>query len=104
MFVSLSLTAYDFSFLIPTIQSKLSRQSCHQSRHSILSYCIQLTSLFDHAFLSSLDHPLGSIGDPKDLLDHLVCPKLSRSSALHRASWISHYTIRVYLQATRLRG
>ena len=44
------------------------------------------------AFSSILDYFPGSIGDPEDSLDHLVDSEPSRSSALHRASWISHYT------------
>ena len=78
-------------FLSPTVQGELSRQPCWQPPRSTSNYPIQLTSLFDQAFLSTLDYPPGSIGNPEGLLDYLVGPGLSRSSAFHRASWISHY-------------
>ena len=79
-------------FLSPTIQGEFSRQPRHQPPRSILGYPIQSTSLFDQAFSSTLDHPPESISDPEDLLDHLVGPRLSRSSTLHGAKWIPHYT------------
>ena len=43
------------------------------------------------AFLSTSDYLPGSIGNSVDLLDHLVGPGPSRSSALHGASWIPYY-------------
>ena len=103
-FVSLSLTAHDFSFLSPIVQGELSCQPHCRPPCSTLGYLIQLTSLFNQAFLSTLDYRPGSINDSKDLLDHLVGPRPSRSSALHGASWISHYTMRVCLRAIRLGG
>ena len=84
-------SAHDFSFLSPTVQGELSRQPRCQPPRSTLGYPIQSTSLFDQAFLSISDHLPGSIGNPKGLLDHLVGPGPSRSSALHGASWIPHY-------------
>ena len=75
-------------FLNLTVQGEL---SCHQPPYSTSGYPIQSTSLFNQALSSTLDHPTGSIGDPKGLLDRLVDPKPSRSSALHGASWIPHY-------------
>ena len=68
----------------------------------ILGYPIQSTFLFNQVFLSISDHPSGSIGDLESLLNHLVNLGLSRSFALYGARWISYYTIRVYLWATRL--
>ena len=91
-FVSLSLTTHDFSFLSPTVQDELSRQFHCQSPRFILGYPIQSTSLFDQAFSSTSDHLPGSIGNPEGLLDHLVGPRLSRSSAIDEASRIVHYT------------
>ena len=88
-----------FFVLSPTVQSKLSRQPHCQSPYLssvfcfILSYLIQSTSLFDQTFLSISDHLLGSNGNHEGLLEHLVGPRLSRSSALHRVSQIFHYTI-----------
>ena len=79
-------------FLSPTIQGKLSRQPRRQLLHSTSSYLIQLTSMFDQAFLSTLHYLPRSIGNPKGLLDHLVGLRPFRSFALHRASWIPHYT------------
>ena len=90
-FVSLSLTAHDFSFLSPTVQDELSRQPRCQPLCSASGYPIQSNFLFNQAFLSTSDHFLGSISNPKDSLDHLVSPGPSRSSALHGASCIPHY-------------
>ena len=73
-------------FLSSTIQDEFSRQPCHQPPRSTLGYPIQLTSLFDQAFSSISDHPLGFIGDPKSLLDYLVGSGPSRSFALYGAS------------------
>ena len=78
-------------FLNPTVQDELFRQPRRQPPYFTSSYHIQLTSLFDQAFSSISDHPPWSIGDPKGLLDHLVCSGSSRSSTLHRASWIPYY-------------
>ena len=82
-------------FLSLTIQGELSRQPRCQPPHFTSGYPIQSTSLFDQAFLSISDHSPGSIGNPEGLLDQLVGPELSRSSALYGASWIPHYTIQV---------
>ena len=54
------------------------------------------------AFLFILEHPTRSISKPKNLLDFLVSPSLSRPSYLYGASWILHYTIRVCFQAIKL--
>ena len=90
-FVSLSLTAHDFSFLSLIVHGELSRQPRYQPLHSTLGYPIQSTSLFDQAFFPTSDHPLGSISDPEGLLDHVVDSRPSRCFTLHGASWISHY-------------
>ena len=91
-------------FLSPTVQGELSNQPCRQPPCSTLGYPIQLTYLFNQAFLSisgyliqstylfnqaflsTSDHFSGSIGDPKGLLDNLVGPRPSGSSTLHEAS------------------
>ena len=73
-------------FLSSTVQGELSRQPHRQPPCSTSGYLIQLTALFDQAFLFISDHPLGSIGDPEGLLDYLIGLGPSRSSVLHRAS------------------
>ena len=73
-------------FFSPTVQGEFSRQSHCQPPHSTSDYPIQSTSLFDQAFSSTSDYPLGSIGNPEDSLDHLVGSELSRSSTLYGAS------------------
>ena len=79
-------------FLSPTVQGKLFRQPHCQIPRSTSGYLIQSNSLFDQAFLSTSDHPQGSIGNLEGLLDHLASFGPSRSAALHKASWILHYT------------
>ena len=78
-------------FLSLTVQGELSRQPHCQPLCSTLGYSIQLTSLFNQAFSTTLDHPLGFIGNPEGLLDYLVDLEPSRSSTLHGASWILYY-------------
>ena len=90
-FVSLSLTTHDFLFWSPTVEDELSRQPCRQPPHSTLGYPIQSTSLFNQTFSSISNHFPESIGNFEGLLNHLVGPRPSRSSALYVASWISHY-------------
>ena len=57
--------------------------------HIGLPYSIDL--LVWSAFSSISDYLPRSISDPEDLLDHLVGPGLSKSSALHGTCWIHHY-------------
>ena len=99
----LKLDCLGFLVLSLTVQGKLSRQPRYQFLYGLSifyftsDYYIQLISLFNQVFLSILDHLPGSISDPKNLLDYLVGPQLSRSSTMHGASQIAHYTIWVCL-------
>ena len=106
----LKLDHSSFLILSSTVQGELFRQLCCQSlcllgvSHFTLSYPLQLTSLFDQAFLFTLDHSSGFIGNLKNLLDNLVGLRLSRSSTLHKARQIFYNTIHVCLRAMKLRG
>ena len=108
-FVSLSSTTHDFSFLSLIIQGELLYQPCRQLPcllgvfYFTLGYPMHLTSSFNQVFSSTLNHSPGSIGNFESLLDHLVSPGSSRSSALHGACWILYYTLQVCLRATKLK-
>ena len=65
-------------------------------------YSIQSNFLFDQVFLSKSDHLLKSIGNLEGLLDHLVGPRLSRSSTLYGASQIRYYIIQVCFRVIKL--
>ena len=78
-------------FLSLTVQGKLSRQPRHQLPHPYIGLPHIINFFVRSAFLSTLDHPPGFIGNPEGLLDHLVGLEPSRSSTLYGASWIPHY-------------
>ena len=81
--VSIALSAAAFNFLLAVISYFL---SASKALSAVAFKTLSAAMSGIRFFLFILDHFTRFIGNSKDLLDHLVSPRISKPSYLHRAS------------------